>query len=147
MREKAELYHINNRYQYFGDTVRIINGMDCKLALTIHNALPKNINFTTDELGRFYDWFWGRKLMGAADVITAVSTNTAKTTIPRRYMKKTHVIFNGVDFERFKKMKKNSEQVGAVMKILRFNGTTIVTNGRLVPQKGQVYLLEHLPSL
>ena len=91
-----------------------MKGLDSKLALTIHNALPKNINFTTDELGRFYDWFWGRKLMGAADVITAVSANTAKTTIPRRYMKKTHVIFNGVDFRRFRKMGKKGKEVAAV---------------------------------
>ena len=107
----ADIYHINNRYQYFGDTVRAIDNMDRKMALTIHNALPKNINFTTDELGRFYDWFWGRKLMGMSDVITAVSTNTAKTTIPRRYLKKTHIIFNGVDFRRFRKIRQ--EQYGS----------------------------------
>ncbi len=147
VKENAEIYHINNRYQYFGDTVRIVKGLDSKLALTIHNALPKNINFTTDELGRFYDWLWGKKLMGAADVITAVSTNTAKTTIPRRYMKKTHVIFNGVDFKRFRKMDKNSKEVADVSKALGFDGTTIVTNGRLVPQKGQIYLLEAFAEL
>ena len=141
VKEKSDIYHINNRYQYFGDTVRIVKGMDSKIALTIHNALPKNINFTTDELGRFYDWFWGKKLMGAADVITAVSANTAKTTVPRRYMKKTHVISNGVDFRRFRKMEKDDEGVAAVAHSLRFRGRTIVTNGRLVPQKGQRYLL------
>ncbi|HIH50346.1 TPA: glycosyltransferase family 4 protein [Candidatus Micrarchaeota archaeon] len=147
VREKSDIYHINNRYQYFGDTVRIVKGMDRKLALTVHNAIPRNINFTTDELGRFYDWFWGKKLMGAVDVITAVSTNTAKTTIPRRYMKKAHVIFNGVDFKRFRKMRKDSAEVESVVRSLGFRGTTIVTNGRLVPQKGQIYLLDAFAEL
>lgn len=147
VRERSDIYHINNRYQYFGDTVRIVKGLDRKLALTVHNALPKNINFTTDELGRFYDWLWGKKLMGAADVITAVSANTAKTTVPRRYMKKTHVIFNGVDFRRFRKMRKDNKEVDAVVQSLGFDGTTIVTNGRLVPQKGQIYLLEAFAEL
>ncbi len=147
VRERSDIYHINNRYQYFGDTVRIVKGMDSKLALTIHNALPKNINYTTDRLGRFYDWFWGRKLMRASDAITAVSTNTAKTTVPKRYLRKTSIIFNGVDFKRFRKMDKRNVDVAKIRDMLGFDGRSIVTNGRLVPQKGQIYLMRAFAEL
>jgi glycosyltransferase involved in cell wall biosynthesis len=62
-------------------------------------------------------------------------------------MKKAHVIFNGVDFKRFRKMRKDSAEVESVVRSLGFRGTTIVTNGRLVPQKGQIYLLDAFAEL
>lgn len=145
--EKSDIYHINNRYQFFEDTVNVVNRMDRKLALTIHNALPKNIGPVTDDLGRFYDWLWGRKLMHASDLITGVSTYTIRTTVPRSDLKKTHLVFNGVDYNKYKKISKDSESVARLSKRLGLRGKTILTNGRLVPQKGQIYLMRAVADL
>jgi glycosyltransferase involved in cell wall biosynthesis len=141
-KENSDIYHINNRYQFFEDTVYTIKNMDKKLALTIHNAKPKNIDRLTDDLGDFYDKLWGRKLMHYADLITGVSTSTINTTIPRSERYKTHLVFNGVDYKKYIKMSKNDKKVESIRKKLSFYGTNIVSNGRLVPQKGQVYLMK-----
>ena|GEM_PF-377776 len=147
LKEKSDIYHINNRYQYFNETVNAIRSMDKKIALTIHNARPRNINFTTDKLGRLYDWWWGKRLMRAADVITAVSGNTAKTTVPKDCRSKTHVVFNGVDYKIFRKIGRGDPGVKRVLDRLGFDGTSIITNGRMIPQKGQIYLIEAVAGL
>jgi len=122
--------------------------MDKKIALTIHNALPKNIDPLTDELGELYDRLWGRKLMRAADVITGVSTNTIRTTIPQSELYKTHLVFNGVDYKRYRKMGKGNANVLKVAKRLGFDGSVnVVCNGRLVRQKGQKYLIRAVAGL
>jgi glycosyltransferase involved in cell wall biosynthesis len=147
-KEAADIYHINNRYQYFEDSVLAIKSMDKKIALTIHNALPINIDHVTDELGEFYDWLWGRKLMKISDVITGVSTNTIETTVPRAELHKTHLIFNGVDYHKFKKISKSNDNVKGVTEHLDMKGErTIVSNGRLVTQKGHKYLIKAFSQL
>ncbi len=146
--EKSDIYHINNRYQFFEDSVLTIKGMDKKIALTVHNALPKNIDPLTDDLGKFYDWLWGRKLIRAADLITGVSTNTVNTTVPMSERYKTHVVFNGVDYKKFRQINKSDKNVMHISKGLGFkSGKTILTNGRLITQKGQAYLLRAFSEL
>ena len=148
VKEDSDIYHINNRYQYFNDTVSAVKDMDKKLALTIHNALPQNIDPLTDRLGRFYDYrVWGRKLMRDVDVITGVSTNTIKTTVPKRYLHKSHLVFNGVDFKKYKRLGKKSRNVARISDKLGFDGKIVVTNGRLVRQKGQVYLMKAIANM
>ncbi len=148
VKERSDIYHINNRYQFFEDTVYTVKRMDKKIALTVHNALPKNIDPLTDELGEFYDWLWGKKLMRAADIIIGVSTNTIRTTVPRSEFHKTHLVFNGVDYKKFRKIGKRSENVLRITKKLGFDdGVNILCNGRLVRQKGQKYLLRAVASL
>lgn len=147
-KERSDIYHVNNRYQYFDDTVSIVKNMDKRLALTIHNALPQNITPLTDRLGHFYDIrVWGRKLMHHSDLITGVSTNTIETTVPRAELRKTHLVFNGVDYNSYRKMDKRSKNVAKVINKLGFDGTTVLTNGRLVAQKGQIYLMHALAEL
>ncbi|MFI5412666.1 MAG: glycosyltransferase family 4 protein [Candidatus Micrarchaeales archaeon] len=148
IKEKSDIYHINNRYQFFEDTVYTVKRMNKKIALTIHNALPRNIDPLTDQLGGFYDVLWGRRLMKAADLITGVSTNTIRTTVPRSELYKTHLVFNGVDYKKFRKIGRNNDNVMRVTKKLGFDdGINIVSNGRLVIQKGQKYLLRAVSSL
>jgi glycosyltransferase involved in cell wall biosynthesis len=148
VKECSDIYHINNRYQFFEDTVIAIKGMNKKLALTIHNSLPKNIDPLTDDLGRFYDWLWGRKLMHAADVITGVSTNTINTTVPKSERHKTHLVFNGVDHKKFRPINKGDRGVARVKRSLGFDGGEIVlSNGRLITQKGQKYLIQAVAGL
>ncbi len=142
----CDIYHINNRYQFFEDTVRTVKGMDRKLALTIHNAKPKNISQLTDDMGRFYDWLWGRKLMHAADVITGVSEYTIRSTVPSIDRGRTHLVYNGVDCNVF--MRRSGREIEHTERHLGFkSGSTIVTNGRLAQQKGHVYLIKAVSEL
>ena len=139
----AELYHINNRYQYFYYNLRAI-GESGKLCLTIHNSLPKEINLATDLGGLAYDKVWGRKIMHQADLITGVSRNAIDVTIPLREKHKAHVVYNGVDSKVFKKHSKSHPKVRQILDELSFSGATVICNGRFVPQKGQLYLMHAL---
>lgn len=145
---RCDIYHINNRYQFFEDSVFTIKRMNKKIALTVHNALPRDIDPLTDDLGMFYDWLWGRKLMHFSDIITGVSTNTINTTVPMSERHKTHLVFNGVDHRRFRPISSRNENVARVLKELRFeDGRNILTNGRLITQKGQAYLIRAFADL
>jgi glycosyltransferase involved in cell wall biosynthesis len=146
-KEHADIYHINNRYQYHLDVVNSIKHMNKKIAMTIHNALPKNINGIIDTTGLLYDIAWGRTLMRYADLITGVSENAVRTTVPKRYMEKAHVVYNGVDYKRYRHMSKKEKHVKAIIERLGFEGSIIFNNGRLVPQKGQAYLIKAFDRL
>ncbi len=148
-REGADIYHINNRYLYFFNTISAIKKINKALALTLHDAMPRNIDTITDSGGYLYDVVWGRRLMNYADVITAVSKNTVETTVPREFRERAYVIYNGVDTTRFKYRPKSDSNVGRVLRKLgiRKDSITIMNNGRLVTQKGQVYLLRAVAEL
>ncbi len=143
----ADLYHINNRFVYFPSTIRKIKSLNKTLALTIHNALPHGINLHTDAGGLLYDVLIGRKTMHAADIITAVSKNTIETTVPERDRNKAHVVYNGIDYRRFKHRGKREREVEEIEKRLELNGASILNNARLVPQKGQQYLIKAVADL
>lgn len=150
-RLRCEIYHINNRYQYFYDNVAAIRKVDGRIALTIHNSLPVGIDSVVDSLGLAYDMAWGRALMREADLITGISENAIAMTVPRRERWKTHLVYNGVDHNVFRPMKRDSKEVAGVVRELggtcESNEANIVTNGRLIEQKGQVYLLRALAEL
>ncbi len=146
-RQKADLYHINNRHVYFGDTVRCIKRSGGKMALTLHDSIPKNIDPLTDNGGYIYDMLWGRRLIEHSDVITGVSRNTIATTVPSNLAGRCHVIYNGVDFNKYKPRAKRSAY--KIMKKLGFDKDSVVVlnNGRLINQKGQVYLIRAIAEL
>lgn len=148
---RCDLYHINNRYQYFYRSVDAIKKVKGRIALTIHNALPIGIDPLIDSLGIEYDMLWGRMLMHKADLITGISKNTIDTTVPKKELRKTHLIYNGVDYDMFRFISKSSKDVSGVMKGLgagfKSNDANIVTNGRLVEQKGQIYLIRAVAEL
>ncbi len=139
----AELYHINNRYQYFYYNLQSIRAAG-KLCLTIHNSMPMNINPQTDFFGRAYDIVWGRKIMHQADLITGVSKNAIDVTVPEQDREKAHVVYNGVDANAFKRYPKSSPKVATLIDEFSFKGPTVMCNGRFIPQKGQIYLLRAL---
>ncbi|MCL4389617.1 glycosyltransferase family 4 protein [Candidatus Marsarchaeota archaeon] len=140
-KENADIYHINNRYLYFFDTINAIKKKGGKIALTLHDALPKNIGPFTDNTGYIYDVVWGRKIIQYADVITGVSRNTIETTVPAEQMDKAFVIYNGVDSNLYRHRKKEAGR--RIMKRLGVDPHSIIVlnNGRLVTQKGQIYLI------
>ncbi len=139
--QNADIYHINNRFVYYSGALNAIRRTKARLALTIHNSLPQNIDLPTDLFGLAYDTLWTRRIIHASDVITGVSRNAIDVTIPRRYWDKSHVIFNGVDFRLFTPRPKSDGNVRRIASRLGLRGRIILTNGRLVPQKGQVYLI------
>ncbi len=145
--ERSDVYHINNRYQYHIDVVNAIKGIDKKLAITIHNSLPRNITGFLDATGLLYDVAWGRTLMGYADLITGVSTNTIETTVPKRHRHKAHVVYNGVDYRKYRPIRKSDPLVERVMQGFPLEGQIIMNNARLVPQKGQLYLIKAFERL
>lgn len=143
----ADIYHINNRYQYFHRTLDSIKGTGSKLALTIHNALPQGINAETDIVGYLYDVVWGRALMRSSDIITAVSENAMMTTVPRECHGRTCVISNGVDHDKFMP-RRGSREARAIRRELGMeDGKIILNTARLVAQKGQVYLIRAVARL
>jgi glycosyltransferase involved in cell wall biosynthesis len=140
----AEIYHINNRFQYYYYNLQSIAKTSGKLCLTIHNSLPININPQTDFFGRLYDIAWGRKIMHQADLITGVSKDAIDVTVPERDKPKAHVVYNGVDPKVFKRYPKSNPKVAKLIDEFSFHGPTVICNGRFVPQKGQIYLVRAL---
>ncbi|HUY70485.1 MAG TPA: glycosyltransferase family 4 protein [Candidatus Baltobacteraceae bacterium] len=143
----AEVYHINNRFQFFKDSINAIRKVDGKSVLTVHNALPMGIDLHTDALGLFYDSLWGRGMMHDVDAITGISKNTIDTTVPQSERHKTQLIYNGVDHKKYTPMKKSDRKLGSIRSSLGIEGQCIVTNGRLITQKGQAYLMEAVSRL
>ncbi len=141
LHQNSQIYHINNRYQYFNGTIRTIKSLNARLALTIHNSLPKNINMATDTFGLIYDVVWGRKIMHAADLITCVSKNAMLTTVPKADLHKAVTIYNGVDSERYKKRSKRQKIVKKIINDLQLDGFTMMNNARFIPQKGHIYTI------
>lgn len=145
----AEVYHINNRYLYYFDTVGKIKKTNKKIALTLHDAVPKNIDTITNNGGYLYEMLWGRRIMQYADLITAVSRNTLESTVPKAYRrsKRTRVIYNGVDYSRYTPRKADAAVKELKDTIGLSDSLNILNNGRLVVQKGQIYLLGAVAEL
>jgi glycosyltransferase involved in cell wall biosynthesis len=76
--------------------------------------------------------------MENCDRITAVSRYTKDVTVPSYLQHNTEVVYNGVDEKRFKPRKDSSVRE----KFYIGEGPLLLTNGRLVPQKGMYYLIE-----
>ena len=136
----ADIYHINNRFQYtLGDVNEIKkNG---KLAITIHNSLPQNIDLLTDYGGFLYDAAIGRRIIGNADLITGVSTYAIRTTVPKRHLGRSHVVYNGVDYRAFVRRGRRDARVKKIRDRFGLDSSTLIDVGRLVPQKGHAYLI------
>jgi len=143
----AELYHINNRYQYFPGTIDTIKRNGAKLAITIHNSLPIGISAADDGFGLLYDIVAGRRFIHAADAITAVSKDAMESTVPSEDRRRARVIYNGVDWRVFRKMSGRDVHVRSLKEKLGRGSTLILSTGRLTRQKGQVYLMEAVAGL
>ncbi len=143
---KSDIYHINNRFQYSMSLVDRIrrNG---KFAITIHNSLPSGIDAVTDGAGLVYDYIKGRRMVSAADLITCVSRSALETTVPRYAQGRSYVVYNGVDYKRFRKRSKGSKSIRDIIKRFGLDSITILDTGRLVSQKGHIYLIRAVERL
>ncbi len=143
--EGADVYHINNRYLYYTNAIGAIEKARGKIAITLHNALPKGINAFTDFGGLAYDLLWGRRIMEKAKAIAGITQNVVDTTVPSGLLWKTSVIYNGIDYNRFKP-RKNSEEAERIIEEL--GGNRIILNvARLTWQKGQPHLISAFAKL
>ena len=144
MGQDAQIFHIHNRYWYHAATLGAIKLRKKKLVLTLHNAKPEGISFATDKLGAIYDLFWGQWIMEMSDRIIAVSEWTKRKTVPKRLQDRCTVIHNGIDVERF-----SPKVDGSVIrkKLGIGKAPLLLSNGRLVTQKGFYYLIEAFAKL
>ena len=139
LRNQSDIFHIHNRFWYHLATLAAIK-LRGKLVTTLHNAKPEGISFLTDNAAWAYDLLWGHRILELSDAIIAVSEYTRNVTVPERLWHKCHVIHNGVDTKRFAPRKKEARKIRKWFNALR--SPLILSNGRLVPQKGFVYLIK-----
>jgi glycosyltransferase involved in cell wall biosynthesis len=149
VKQDADIFHMHNRFWYFYGTLfamavrKSVRGK--KFAITLHNALPKEVSFGVDKGALAYDLLVGRRWMELANVIIAVSEYTRDVTVPKSLQYKVHVAHNGVDVGRFTPEKKGD----AIRKKLGIDADAfvILENARMVEQKGYRYLLDAFAML
>jgi len=142
---KADVVHLHNRFVYhLLDVAWIKKVARKKMAITLHNARPRGIDFATDLLGGLYDDAFGYAIMKNCDRIAGVSQNTLDVTVPKEFASKTQVVYNGVDVKMFKPTNKPE----GIEKRFGFEGKRVIlTVCRLVKQKGLEYLLEAMADV
>jgi len=141
---KADLVHIHNRFCYgAAETWMIKSVLEKKLGLTLHNARTIGVDEKTDALGQFYDDFIGKGVMKEADCIAGVSRATIESTVPKKWWGKCSVIYNGTDVKLFNPRVKPEGIEGE----LGLEKGFVLTNCRLVPQKGVKYLVEAMKGV
>jgi len=142
----AQIVHMHNRFVYSPSDVKLIKNEQKKLLLTLHNARPNNIDVLTDAFGGAYDDLFSKKIMRMCDGVTAVSQNTMDVTMPEDYSGRKIVIHNGVDENMFKpgadpgKWPERFRKEGLERRI-------VLTNVRLIAQKGIPYLIKGMKGL
>jgi len=143
-RSDADIFHIHCRYFYYlGTLLSIKYLLRKKLMLTLHNAHPEGISFMTDNSAALYDAVWGNRIMENCDRIVAVSRYTKEVTVPPYLKHNAEVVYNGVDEKHFKPRKRSPIRE----KFVVGDAPVLLTNGRLVTQKGMYYLIEAFYSL
>lgn len=137
----ADAYHVHNRFWYPLSTYREAKRKGAKLLLTIHNARPRGISRQVDRWGGLFDDIFGQKVFEHCDRINCVSKATLEGTIPERFRGRSGVIYNGVDTSLYRPGLDASELRG---RLGLGPGPIILSNGRLVEQKGFPTLIKAL---
>lgn len=139
----ADVYHVHNRFWYSLSTYREARRHG-SLFLTIHNARPNGISEQVDRWGGLFDDVIGQKVFGLCDHINCVSRATLESTIPERHRNKAEVIYNGVDTSLYRPGLDASE---LRERLGLGSGPIILSNGRLVEQKGFPVLIKALEQV
>ncbi len=147
LKQDADVFHMHNRFWYYLGTLLTIKLLKKKnLMLTLHNARPIGIDWATDTSGKMYDVLWANRIMENCNRITAVSDWTKRVTVPKALWPKSTVIHNAVDNRRFKPRPRKSAQF-VRDKFGIGDEELILTNARMVKQKGYEYLLDAFAKL
>ncbi len=135
-----DIFHVHNRFWYSPMTyTKVKHRMRKKLMMTIHNARPRGISEGVDYWGGVFDDIMGNRLFSMCDRINCVSNATMVETIPKVLQGRCAVVYNGVDTSKFRPGLDHSqlrERLGLG------EAPVILSNGRLVEQKGFKYLIE-----
>lgn len=136
----TDVYHVHDRFWYPLSAYHEAKRQG-KLFLTVHNARPHGISGQVDRWGSLFDDVVGRRLFGLCDHINCVSRAAPESTIPERHRNKAEVIYNGVDASQYRPGLDASE----LRERLGLGpGPVILSNGRLVEQKGLHVLITAL---
>ncbi len=142
-KQDAQIFHIHNRYWY-GAATALSCKIKGKLVLTLHNGKPEGISPLTDFAGQSYDLVCGHQFMRLCDKIVCVSDWVKRTTVPKDCWHKAAVIYNGVDTESYNP-KNNGEKIRKKFGV--GSAPLLLSNGRLVEQKGFKYLIDAFAQL
>ncbi|VVB68077.1 Trehalose synthase [Candidatus Norongarragalina meridionalis] len=137
-----DVVHGHNRFVYGLSESALAKKMGRKMCWTLHNARPEGINFLTDVGGQAFDDLVGRRILKRCDGVLAVSKATMEATLPHDYAGARGIAYNGVDTKTFKPMnaKTMRERFG-------LRGKVVMTNCRLVEQKGIKYLIDAMRGI
>ena len=142
----CQAVHIHNRFVYGQGDGALAKKAGKKLFLTLHNSRMVGVDFAMDFLGGLYDDLFAKGLMRMCDGVMGVSADTLDVTLPYGYDGRTEVVYNGVDERLFRPAGPSS-----VWKdFFREKGVAerrVMTNARLLPQKGLGYLVEGMKGI
>ncbi|MEM2878087.1 MAG: glycosyltransferase family 4 protein [Candidatus Hadarchaeales archaeon] len=140
--EDPDIIHLHNRFFLnFSSVAFWKKSLGKPLFLSLHNARPTGISSEVDAFGQLFDDAIGVRIMRASDRIIANSRWTLEVTVPEDYPRdRTEVIYNGVDTEKFRRIKTDLKD--------RFGCEFIITTVcRLVKQKGVENLVRALKDV
>ncbi len=136
----SDIFHVHNRFWYSPSTYRKVKrAIGKKLMLTIHNARPRGISPSVDFWGGLYDDMIGNWIFSMCDRINCVSQAAMVDTIPDPIHGRCSVVYNGVDTSKFKP---GLDFSGLREDLGMGEGPIILSNGRLIEQKGFRYLID-----
>lgn len=141
--KENDIVHGHNRFIYGLTEGRLVRKYGRKMCWTLHNARPQGIDFLTDFCGGLFDAAIGARILRSCDGVLAVSRNTLEMTMPRHHRGITGVAYNGVDTKAF-----HPTSCGGMREKFGLQEKNVVmTNCRLVEQKGIKYLIEAMRGL
>ncbi|MCX8195275.1 MAG: glycosyltransferase family 4 protein [Candidatus Micrarchaeota archaeon] len=138
-----EVVHIHNRFIYGLEATGIIKSVGRPLCITLHNARPMGVDWSTDFLGQLYDDTIGRAVFSRCSGILAVSKDTMRITLTQDYSAIKGVAYNGVNIKLYNP--KNSQSEGKEKFGLK--KTTVLSVARFVTQKGLKYLIRAMKQV
>lgn len=142
-----DIVHFHNRFVFGPGVISIAEEQNSKTILTIHNARTKDIDRITDFLGQSYDNNIGWNVMRNCDGIIGVSKWALETTIPKDYKGRTTVIHNGFDPKQYDPDKTDKKYWKEFFEKKGFDGKLLLTNVRLIKQKGLEYLIKGMKGV
>lgn len=131
---KPDLVHINSHLFFCNIQVaRVARSLKIPFIVTVHGVMI-NRNLLIDSIQSMYLNVFGRWLFSNASAIICLTKSDALKTSHYACAGKISIIPNGVDIDFFNVSEKRSDGL-------------IVWVGRMVPEKGLVYLLKAMPNV